>query len=183
MKRKHLIISMIFVILIFFIILSMLLFYYIFACMSEISTIELVEDSKLIKNYILENEKNDNNLKTFIAIKEIALIDDGKDDEFYGVVLINTYNIENQLLEHNKSIKKLYKLKINFRKQKVISSDNLNIEDIDSYINYDIFPKNIISKYLQENDTSDIDTYLKGKIDYQIDEYYKENGKQNYQIT
>ena len=53
---------------------------------------------------------------------------------------------------------------------KVISSDNLNIKDIDSYNNYDVFPKEIITKCLQIKDSD----YLTKKIKNQIDNYYNE---------
>ena len=110
MKRKYLIILIILVLLI-------LLCYYIFICMDNaVPSAQLLEDSDFITNYILENEKKDNNLKTFIATSEISATNNGENTEFYVIVLIDTYNVENQLLENNQSITKLYK--IIFKKRK-----------------------------------------------------------------
>ena len=112
MKRKYLTILIIFALLI-----VILLGYYIFTCFNNtMPSAQFLEDSDFIINHILANEKKDNNLETFIATSEISLLHNGKNYEFYTIVLINTYNVENQLLEHNQSITKLYK--IIFRKRK-----------------------------------------------------------------
>ena len=169
MKRKYLIV------LIIFALLGILLCYYIFACMNSlIPKAVAIEDSDFIKNFILENEKQDSNLKTFVAIKEIAtekkpkIIHKEKFD-FYALVLIDTYNVENELLEHNQSITKLYKFIL--KGEKVLDSNNINVEDISSYNDYGIFPKEIITKCLQIKDSVD----LTEKIKKQIENYYYEN--------
>lgn len=109
MTRKYLIIllSLIFVLLI-------ILGYYIFISASHIPKVEILEDSTFIRNHILENEKD--NLKTFIAVKEIDVIYNEKNSEFYGLVLVDTYNVESQLLEHVQTVKKLYKIVYKERK-------------------------------------------------------------------
>jgi dephospho-CoA kinase len=132
---------------------------------------QLLEDCDFIKNYIIKNEKideKDENLKTFIAVREIPLIYNEKDSDFYVVVLIDTYNVKNQVLEHNKATTKLYRLTI--KKNKVISSDNINVEDLYSNNDYSVFSKDIIEKYLQIKDSAD----LTKKIEKQIDGFYNE---------
>lgn len=113
MKKKYLIGLIIFVILVFLILFG----YYIFICMNNtIPKAEMLEDSEFIINHILEKEKKDDNLETFIATCEISSIDNEKKTEFYLIVLIDTYNVENQSLEHNQSTTKLYKIIYNKRK-------------------------------------------------------------------
>lgn len=166
MKKKRLII------LIISVLLGISLSYYFVTCISnQKPSAQLLEDSNYIKNYILENEKEDDNVKPFIAIKEISIIDKGKKKEFYAFVVIESYNIEGQLLEHNKSITKLYKLVL--KNGKIISSDNLNVNTVDSYNNYSNFPEEIIIKYLQMKDTVDLTESIK----MQIDNFCNENGK------
>lgn len=167
MKRKNL---MILIILILLIIL--LVGYYIFHCIDNLKpSAQLLEDCDFIKNYIIKNEKideKDENLKTFIAVREIPLIYNEKDLDFYVVVLIDTYNVKNQVLEHNKATKKLYRLTI--KKNKVISSDNINVEDLYSNNDYSVFSNDVIEKYLQIKDSAD----LTKKIEKQIDDFYNE---------
>ena len=79
------------------------------------------------------------------------------------------------MLEHNQSIIKLYK--IVFKKRKVISSDSINIEDIDSYNDYSVFPEEVITKYKEIKDSIDLQEYLTEKINRQIDDYYYEINK------
>ena len=174
MKRKYLIILIVFVLLGIIIFLG----YNIYNYINYVPSSELLEDSGFITNCILENEKKDDNLETFIATSEISTIDNEKNTEFYAIVLIDTYNIENQLLEHNQSITKLYK--IIFKNGKVISSDSINVEDIDSYDDYSIFPKDIIIKCQQMKNSVDLKNYLTQKINQKIDDYYYEINKQNW---
>ena len=174
MKRKYLIILIVFVLLGIIIFLG----YNIYNYINYVPSSELLEDSGFITNCILENEKKDDNLETFIATSEISTIDNEENTEFYAIVLIDTYNIENQLLEHNQSITKLYK--IIFKNGKVISSDSINVEDIDSYDDYSIFPKDIITKCQQMKNSVDLKNYLTQKINQKIDDYYYEINKQNW---
>lgn len=112
MKRKYFMILIVLVLLIVIIFLG----YNIYNYINYVPKSQLLEDSDFITNCILENEEKDNNLKTFIAASEISVINNEKISEFYAIVLIDTYNVENQLLEHNQSITKLYK--IIFKKRK-----------------------------------------------------------------
>ena len=59
----------------------------------------------------------------------------------------------------------------------VISSNSLNVEDIESYNDYSIFPKNVIEKYLQIKGSDDLTNELVNKIKKQIDNYHNENSK------
>ncbi len=79
------------------------------------------------------------------------------------------------MLEHINSVTKLYK--IVFKKRKVISSDSINIEDIDSYNDYSVFPEEVITKYKEIKDSIDLQEYLTEKINRQIDDYYYEINK------
>lgn len=110
MKRKHLVILIILLSLIF--VSLIILGYYIFISASYIPKVEILEDSTFIRNHILENEKD--NLKTFVAVQQIDNIGIGignkKKYEFYGLVLMDTYNVEGPLLEHVQTVKKLYKI-------------------------------------------------------------------------
>ena len=79
------------------------------------------------------------------------------------------------MLEHNQSIIKLYK--IVFKKRKVISSDSINIEYIDSYNDYSVFSEEVIIKYKEIKDSIDLQDYLTEKINRQINDYYNEINK------
>lgn len=76
--------------------------------------------------------------------------------------------MKNQVLEHNKATTKLYRLTI--KKNKVISSDNINVEDLYSNNDYSVFSKDVIEKYLQIKDSAN----LTKKIEKQIDGFYNE---------
>ena len=168
MERKYLIILIIFVLLI--VILPGI---YILICINNtIPSVQALEDADFIINYI---SKKEDNIKTFIATKDISINNNGENKEYYLIVLIDRYNVENQLLEHNQSIIKLYK--IVFKKRKVISSDSINIEDIDSYNDYSVFPEEVITKYKEIKDSIDLQEYLTEKINRQIDDYYYEINK------
>ncbi len=170
MKRKNLIIL---IVLIIFLLLSILLGYYIYTCMDRVPYhIEIgdtIIDGEIIKNFILENEKNDNTLKTFIAYTDIDIIKNQENVEYYILVLINAYNIENKSLELNNSNTKIYKFIL--KDTKIISSDNINSEDIS---NYSILPQNIIEKYLQIKDSAYFN--LKGAIEREIYYYNYHDG-------
>ena len=56
----------------------------------------------------------------------------------------------------------------------MISSDSINIEDIDSYTDYSIFPEDIITKCKEIKDSDELKDYLIQKINIQIDNYYNE---------
>ncbi len=76
--------------------------------------------------------------------------------------------MKNQVLEHNKATTKLYRL--TNKKNKVISSDNINVEDLYSNNDYSVFSKDVIEKYLQIKDSAN----LTKKIEKQIDGFYNE---------
>ncbi len=168
MERKYLIILIIFVLLI--VILPGI---YILICINNtIPSVQALEDADFIINYI---SKKEDNIKTFIATKDISINNNGENKEYYLIVLIDRYNVENQLLEHNQSIIKLYK--IVFKKRKVISSDSINIEYIDSYNDYSVFSEEVIIKYKEIKDSIDLQDYLTEKINRQINDYYNEINK------
>ena len=168
MERKYLIILIIFVLLI--VILPGI---YILICINNtIPSVQALEDADFIINYI---SKKEDNIKTFIATKDISLYNNGENEEYFLIVLIDRYSVENQLLEHINSVTKLYK--IVFKKRKVISSDSINIEYIDSYNDYSVFSEEVIIKYKEIKDSIDLQDYLTEKINRQINDYYNEINK------
>lgn len=174
MKKKYLIILIIFILLIIILLIIMLPGCYLIVCINNtIPSVQALEDADFIINYI---SKKEDNIKTFIATKDISLNTNGENKEYYLIVLIDRYSVENQLLEHINSVTKLYK--IVFKKRKVISSDSINIEDTDSYNNYSVFPEEIITKYKEIKDSIDLQDYLTKKINRQIENYYNETNKQ-----
>lgn len=162
MKRKSLII------LITILLLSILIVCgFIFYQMNNMhDTAEILFSYDTILDYISKNESKDENLKNFIAIKEISTISNKENVECYVLTLIDTYNIENQILQHKKSNLKIYKFI--FKDTKIVSSNNLNIEDISNYNDYSVFPKEIIEKYLPLKDYVD----LTSSIEKQIENFY-----------
>ncbi len=175
MKKKNLIILLI---LITSLLLIISLGYYIYTCMDRVpSPIEIgdeIIDGEIIEDFILENEKNDNTLKTFIAYTDIDIIKNQENVEYYVLVLSDAYNIENKSLKLYNSTTKLYKFIL--KDTKIISSDKLNSEAINDY---SIFPKNVIEKYLQIKDSAYV--ILKEAIEREIYyyNYYDGTSKQN----
>ena len=173
MKKKNLIIL---IILIIFLLLIISFGYYIYTCMdrvpSPIDVNKTLVDGEIIEDFILENEKKDNTLKTFIAMTEIDTIDNQENVEFYTLVLIENYNIENKSLQLNTSTTKLYKFIL--KDTKIISSENLNVEDISEY---SVLPKNIIEKYLQIKDSVDLKKVIERETYYY--NYYDGTSEQN----
>ena len=104
---------------------------------------QLVGDSEFLINHLLEKEK----LETFISTSKIEEIENGETTDLYIVVLIANYNIENQELKLNNFIQSYIKLHI--KSGEVISSNSINTEDIESYSDYSIFPKDVIEKYFK----------------------------------
>ena len=86
-------------------------------------TAEILFSYDTILDYISKNESKDENLKNFIAIKEISTIFNKENAECYVLTLIDTYNIENQILQHKKSNLKIYKLI--FKDTKIVSSNKI----------------------------------------------------------
>lgn len=169
MKRKYLIILIIIVL-----ISLLLLGYFIIKQLDGAGGhLDIIVRTDTIIDFIKENESKDENLKTFVAAKEISTIYNKENVEYYVLALIDTYNIENQSLRHNQSVFKIYKFIL--KDTKIISSDNLNIEDIDSYNDYTVFPEDIIKKYLPLKDSVN----LTKAIEKQIDNFYNGNNKSN----
>ncbi len=162
MKIKYLIILTISTILV---LLLIPLVYYIYVSINyvpHIDNVDVAVDGTIIKNFILENEKIDNTLKTFINLKDIDIINHQENVEYYALILIDTYNEENQLLKHKQSIKKLYKFILDSNAQ-IISSDSSNVKDISEY---SVFPKNIIEKYIEIKNSFNFEEIIKKEIDY-----------------
>lgn len=148
--------------------------FYIFACINnQKPSAEIIINGNVIRDFILKNEEKDNSSKTFIAIKELGTILHKENIEYYVLVLIDNYNIENQLLVPNYSLSKLYKFIL--KDTEIISSDNLNVYDISLNNNYDIFPEKIIKEYLKIKDSVDLPKLIKK----QINNFYNANDVQN----
>ena len=81
---------------------------------------------------------------------------------------INYQNIINPLQSY---------IKLYLENGKVISSNSIDIENIDSYTDYSIFPKDIIAKCQQIKDSDDLKNSLTEKINWQIDNYYETNNQ------
>ena len=134
MKIKYLIILTISTILV---LLLIPLVYYIYVSINyvpHIDNVDVAVDGTIIKNFILENEKIDNTLKTFINLKDIDIINHQENVEYYALILIDTYNEENQLLKHKQSIKKKYiEIKNSFNFEEIIKKEidyyYMNIEN------------------------------------------------------
>ena len=165
--KKNLII-LLKIIVIILILLVIFLLYNIITYINKKGTVEVIADYNVLIDYILKNEQNDENLKTFIAVKNISTKIHKENVDYYVLALIDTYNIEDKSLEHKQSTLKLYKFIL--EDAKIIDSYNLNIEDIKSYNDYSIFPKDIIEKYSPLKDSLD----LTKSIEKQIDNFYNE---------
>lgn len=103
MKKKYLLTILIMLVAI---ILGLFVGYYILFYMTMPPKMRLVGDSEFIINHLLEKEK----LETFISTSKIEEIENGENTDFYTVVLIANYNIENQVLKLNNFYTKLYKI-------------------------------------------------------------------------
>ena len=170
MKKRNLVILIAILIIIILVVCC-----FIFNQMSKShGTATVAVDTNVIYDHIDKNESKDGNLKNFIALKEISLITKKENVEYYVLALINKYDMENKSIEYNKSDLKIYKFIL--EDTKIISSNNLNIEDISDYNDYNVFPKEIITKCLPLKDSVD----LTNAIEKQIENYYnKDNNDSN----